>query len=116
MSIFETIVTITRTLPGFPRIDIGEGFQPQVAKFEHDINQMQREFRDFSKPLKKSVNEVVIPSIRMNSAAGGRPPWHELAASTISKRGSAEPILIRSGRLLLVPPRATTGKSPTPLR
>lgn len=58
--------------------------------------------RSFREPLTKSVRAVIIPSIRTNFAAQGRPQWAPLAPATVATRGASGPILNRTGRLLKV--------------
>lgn len=58
--------------------------------------------KSFREPLTKSVRTVIIPSIRTNFAAQGRPAWAPLAPATVLDRGASGPILDRKGRLLKV--------------
>lgn len=55
--------------------------------------------KSFREPLTKSVREVVIPSIRKNFDAEGRPHWRPLAPATVLDRGASGPILDRTGKL-----------------
>jgi phage gpG-like protein len=51
-------------------------------------------------PLSLSVIEVMMPSIRANFQAEGRPPWEPLSPVTIQFRnGATGPILHRTGNL-----------------
>lgn len=60
-------------------------------------------FRSMHEPLKRSVQQVLAPSIRRNFDVGGRPPWQALSQVTIDMRlkmgFSAGPVLVRSGKL-----------------
>jgi len=67
---------------------------------------------DFREPLTESVKQVMMPSIRMNFQAQGRPGWAPLAPSTMNRRmaegsGVTGRILSKSTRLLR---RATSFK------
>jgi len=69
----------------------------QFMKFGMDI-------RSFREPLERSVRQVMVPSLRANFDAGGRPPWQPLATLTVLAKvdkGAAEPMspLILSGKL-----------------
>lgn len=82
--------------PGFPSIEIDiEGEEELVAS----LNMISASIRDFHEPLRESVVRVVIPSIRENFDAEGRPPWQRLADATVISRGSSGPILNRTGTL-----------------
>jgi phage gpG-like protein len=83
----------------FPQISIGEGFYPEVLVFAENIDRLAMALRDFRDPLTESVNTVIIPSISQNFDSEGRPPWAELAESTVEQRGDAHPILNRTGSL-----------------
>ena len=87
-------------VPTMPKISIGENFYPQVLLTVEAIEKLDISFRDFTEPLKASLNEVIIPSIATNFAVEGRPPWQQLAEYTIEIRGVAHPILNESGNLL----------------
>lgn len=55
--------------------------------------------KSFREPLTQSVRNVIIPSIRKNFEAEGRPAWRPLAPATVADRGASGPILDRKGRL-----------------
>lgn len=63
------------------------------------IDEIARNLRNFSEPLRESVARVLIPSIRENFDSEGRPPWQSLADSTVIRRGSSGPILNSTGTL-----------------
>lgn len=83
------------------RGDVNMGWQvtPSIGLVARDIDKLGLDIRSFKKPLTDSVKKVIIPSIRKNFDVGGRPPWEDLSEATIKLRGSAWPILRRSGRL-----------------
>jgi phage gpG-like protein len=83
----------------FPGFTIGENFQAQIALLSASVDRMAMRFEDAGHPLRQALNDVILPSIDANFATGGRPAWKPLAKSTVAKRGSGEPILIRSGAL-----------------
>jgi phage gpG-like protein len=69
--------------------------------------------RSYHEPLKRSIQQVVIPSIKKNFDVGGRPSWPVLAPATLVFRGELKStssldalsagfgseILVRSGKL-----------------
>jgi phage gpG-like protein len=68
--------------------------------------------RSFHEPLKRSIQEVVIPSIKTNFDYNGRPPWAPLSGTTWAMRGETSidsegnqiinqegDILVRTGKL-----------------
>ncbi len=83
----------------FPAISIGDGFWPQVLAEVDDLERVKRIFSDFREPFNESLRKVIIPSIRRNFEAEGRPPWEQLAEITVQIRRSAHPILRRTGYL-----------------
>jgi phage gpG-like protein len=74
-------------------------FSPSPAIIARDVNKFGMDIRSFREPLMRCIREVLIPSFQQNFAQGGRPPWQALSDVTAELRGSATPILIRSGRL-----------------
>jgi len=74
-------------------------FRPSLGIVAKRIDRFGIDIRSMREPLKRSVQQVMIPSIRKNFTVGGRPAWEPLAASTIKQRKSAWPILVRTGRL-----------------
>lgn len=77
----------------------GFEFKPSLGIVAKNIDKFRMDIRSFREPLKRSVQQVMIPSIRENFIVGGRPSWESLAPETIARRGSAQPILVRSGKL-----------------
>ena len=59
--------------------------------------------KSFREPLKRSVQQVLSPSIRRNFDVGGRPPWQALSSVTkeirVREGFSEGPILVRTGKL-----------------
>lgn len=80
-------------------IGAGWSITPSLGIVAKDMDRLALAIEDLKVPLARSIMRVVIPSIRTNFAVGGRPPWRPLADYTIKVRGSAEPILFRTGRL-----------------
>lgn len=74
-------------------------FQPSLGIVAKAVDRFALDISTFREPLRDSVKNVMIPSIRKNFNSGGRPQWAALAPRTVTNRGSAGPILIRSGRL-----------------
>src|SRR4051812_5701346 len=84
-----------------PIIDVS--FSPSPILLAEGFNDFALSFRSFKEPLKRSIQEVVAPSLQQNFDVGGRPtPWIPLAETTLerrSKRGYGSKPLKRSGRL-----------------
>lgn len=74
-------------------------FVPSPAIIAAGLRSMAQDVESFKEPLRRAVREVLIPSIQQNFASGGRPAWQPLADYTVTVRGSARPILVRSGHL-----------------
>lgn len=84
------------------RVDFGLKFefQPSIGLTARAVNTMGLNIKSFREPLKRSIQQVLSPSFRKNFEAGGRPvPWEELSEVAVNMRGSAEPILVRTGEL-----------------
>lgn len=80
-------------------IGMGWSITPSLGIVARDMDRLALNIENLKVPLARSILQVVVPSIRTNFAVGGRPPWEPLADYTVQVRGSAEPILFRSGRL-----------------
>jgi phage gpG-like protein len=80
-------------------IGAGWAITPSLGIVARDMDRLALAIEDLKVPLARSILRVVIPSIRTNFAVGGRPAWQPLADYTVEVRGSAEPILFRTGRL-----------------
>jgi len=74
-------------------------FSPSIGINARQVDKFGMDIRSFREPLRRSIQQVMIPSFHKNFQAEGRPAWAPLAASTVETRGSAHPILQRSGRL-----------------
>jgi phage gpG-like protein len=78
-------------------------FEPSVGILARKIDKLGLNLKSFKEPLRESVKDVVIPSIRLNFDRGGRPKWRALSANTLAhkaKEGAGgRGILIRSGAL-----------------
>lgn len=87
----------------FPQLSFSGDFAEDALILAGDLQDLaQYGIRSFREPLEKSVRTVIIPSIRNNFAAEGRPGWAPLAPATVLSRGASGPILNRTGRLLKV--------------
>lgn len=75
-------------------------FRPSVEIIARDMYKLGLDIQSFRVPLERSIREVMIPSIRKNFQLEGRPEaWEPLALYTEQIRGSARPILYRTGAL-----------------
>ena len=80
-------------------------FIPLPAILINDFDKLGLDIRSFREPLKRSIQEVVGPSMHENFAVGGRPPWEPLHERTVDDKaagGYPEDILVRSGDLAQV--------------
>jgi phage gpG-like protein len=89
---------------GNPGMSIAIDIDPNPVILVAQFDKLSLDIRSFKEPLERSVRQVVIPSIKENFDAEGRPDtWEELTPETIMMRdyeGYPEgPILERSGRL-----------------
>jgi len=70
-----------------------------------ELEGIAHELEDFKKPLKESIKNVMVPSIRKNFEAEGRPePWVPLSQATLNRRrydasGTTSGILSRTAKL-----------------
>lgn len=97
----EVMLAVGDIFPEYIHGGIGMGWAitPSLGIVARDMDRLALNIEDLKVPLTRSIMRVVIPSIRTNFAVGGRPPWEPLADYTVQVRGSAEPILFRSGKL-----------------
>lgn len=90
-----------------PRLNFVRG----AFVFASDIQLLDLKLSSFRKPLEQARDLVVIPSIKMNFEAQGRPQWKQLTQKTMQNRlregYPRGPILDKSGRLK----RAATKKN-----
>jgi phage gpG-like protein len=82
-----------------PHIEIGKDFYSNAVIVGDHVDSLAKSLRNMEVPLHTSIHEVIIPAIRENFESEGRPKWKPLADSTVIARGSAHPILIRTGKL-----------------
>jgi len=78
--------------------------QPSAVILVAQFNKLGMDIRSFKEPLTQAVKEVMVPSIRKNFDAGGRPKWRKLKKETVYKKagaggGDPEAPLIRTGLL-----------------
>lgn len=83
----------------YPVVTFDKSFYPNAKVVADDIEGLRRKIRSFREPLNESLRFVIIPSIKQNFLAEGRPKWAPLTAETVRRRGSAHPILHRKGNL-----------------
>lgn len=81
------------------RVSIEMNFEPSIGISAKKIDKLGLDIRSFREPLKRSIQKVMIPSIRMNFDTGGRPPWEPLHEFTIYRKGGNTQPLIRTGAL-----------------
>ena len=84
------------------RLDVGLTFEfkPSIGISAKNIDKLGLDIRSFREPLKRSIQRVLAPSFHTNFADQGRPDhWQPLSDATVEIRGSASPILVRSGLL-----------------
>lgn len=77
-------------------------FSPSLGIVAKRFSELAEELGDMREPLTKSVEDVMTMSILENFMSGGRPPWEDLAPTTVAKRAkenSGTMILVRSGNL-----------------
>lgn len=75
-------------------------FEPSVAIIARKYDTLGHNLKDFRTPLRRSINEVIIPSIQMNFHKHGRPRWARLEENTVANKGGNMVPLQRSGRLM----------------
>lgn len=78
-------------------------FEPSIAVAAGRIDKYGLDIRSWREPLKRVIKQVVVPSIRKNFDAGGRPPWQALEPTTVIIRARSgygpTPILVQTGLL-----------------
>jgi phage gpG-like protein len=78
-------------------------FYPPLAIVASRIDVLGAMVTSFEEPLKESLTKVVLPSIKTNFSAGGRPTWQPLSEATMEIRQrfgqGGNKTLVRSGAL-----------------
>jgi phage gpG-like protein len=74
-------------------------FDESILISAKKIDHLGGMLKDFRTPLKRSLRQVIIPSIQMNFDKGGRPRWAPLADDTVKRKGGNARPLMRSGAL-----------------
>jgi phage gpG-like protein len=74
-------------------------FEPSVGIIARKLDTLGHSLKDFRTPLKRAIQQVVIPSIQMNFHKHGRPRWAPLAESTVRKNGGRVEPLVDTGAL-----------------
>jgi phage gpG-like protein len=81
-------------------VDLKFEFQPSIGISAKRMEKFGMDIRSFREPLKRSIQRVLAPSFHTNFSDQGRPErWQPLAEATVNIRGSATPILVRTGLL-----------------
>jgi phage gpG-like protein len=82
------------------RAALGIHFEPAMIISARKVDKLGLDIRSFKEPLKRSLQQVIIPGIRKQFDVEGRSPrWPALADGTVRQRGNAHPILNRTGKL-----------------
>lgn len=74
-------------------------FTPSMAIVAGSVDKLGLDIRSFREPLKQSLKEVILPSIKKNFDVEGRPSWDPLSPFTLAQKEQGSGILVRSGRL-----------------
>lgn len=74
-------------------------WNPSPTMIINALDRFKGSLRSWRVPFERSIRQVMAPSFQKNFDVGGRPPWAPLEAPTVDIRGSATPILVRSGAL-----------------
>jgi len=74
-------------------------FEPSVGILARKVDKFGADIRSFKEPLRQAVRDIMIPSIRRNFDAGGRPRWVPLTLDTIKRKGGNSHPLVRGGSL-----------------
>jgi phage gpG-like protein len=82
-------------------------FSPSLGITARRIDALGMDIRSYREPLKRSIQQVISPSIGRNFATGGRPAWEPLSPDTleIQQRISGigqHAILVKTGHLQAV--------------
>lgn len=87
-------------------MDLGYEFKPSLAFNAKAFDKLDLDIRSFREPLKRSIQQVISPSIGRNFIVGGRPGWSPLSDATLPVKANAAsrfPVsdpLLRSGLLM----------------
>lgn len=75
---------------------------PPASFIDANFKALGLDIRSFREPLKRSIQQVVAPSIQENFDVGGRPQWEPLADKTLEDKarlGYPPDTLVRTGKL-----------------
>lgn len=97
-AIMSNGLIITPQLLGAQVTSLDLHFEPSAGVIARKLDTLGMSLKDFRTPLRRSLQQVIIPSIQMNFHKHGRPKWVPLAESTVKRKGSYVP-LQRSGAL-----------------
>jgi phage gpG-like protein len=76
--------------PMVSTIDID--IEPTIGILARKVDKLGLDIRSFKEPLKRAVQQVMIPSIRTNFLKHGRPRWQPLTTATVERKGHARPL------------------------
>lgn len=62
-------------------------FEPSLKIVTEYVDVLNLKLNDFSVPIKKAIQDVIIPSIKMGFRTQGRSEWKQLSAFTLEMRG-----------------------------
>ena len=74
-------------------------FEPSAGVIARKLDTLGMSLKDFRTPLRRSIQQVIIPSIQMNFHKQGRPKWAPLRQSTVDRKGGNMRILSDTGAL-----------------
>jgi phage gpG-like protein len=79
-------------------------FKPSLRVTAGHYEALGVDIRSFREPLKRSVQKVIIPSIRKNFDSGGRPSWAPYAESTLEfhkmlGEAVSDAMMVKTGKL-----------------
>ena len=73
-------------------------WNPALSVIASDVDKLGADIRSFRVPLKRSIQEVIAPSVGKNFEVGGRPAWEPLSDYTIERWGPHDPLVL-TGKL-----------------
>lgn len=74
-------------------------FEPSAGIMAKKLNVLALGLKDFRTPLRRAIEQVIIPSIQMNFHKHGRPRWAPLRESTVKRKGGSTVPLQDTGTL-----------------
>ncbi len=84
---YRAVVGKLRINPKVMRTSVPQlTFSPSIGVIARDIDKLGLNIKSFREPLKRAVQQVIIPSIQRNFDAEGRPSWEPYSEGTIEIR------------------------------